>query len=146
MTAAAQRYPALAGARVMDAMHAGLISCSPEASLRTVARMLAAYRVHTILVMSHGDADLSGGRVWGAISDHDLLSAAELGDLDDQTAGGIAASPVLTVAATDDLALAVGLMEEQKASHMVVVDGRSGQPVGVLSTLDAARALAGTVE
>jgi CBS domain-containing protein len=48
-------YPSLGELRVADAMHPGLISCPPDAPLRTVARMMATYRVHTILVTSHGE-------------------------------------------------------------------------------------------
>ena len=136
-----QAYPTLAGLRVIDAMHPGLISCSPSTPLRAVARMMALYRVHAILVTAHGEEELPPGR-WGIVSDSDLLQAAERGGLDEQECASIAASPVLTIASSDDLARAAQLMAEHKASHLVVVERRSGRPVGVLSTLDVARALA----
>ena len=41
------------------------------------------------------------------------------------------------------LAAAAEAMVEHDVSHLVVVEGRSGRPVGVVSTLDVARALAG---
>ena len=54
-------YPALRQLRVIDAMHPGLISCSLDTPLRTVARMMATYRVHAILVTAHGEEELPGG-------------------------------------------------------------------------------------
>jgi CBS domain-containing protein len=68
-------------------MHPGLISCSPDMPLRTVARMIATYRVHAILVTAYGAEELPGSSVWGVISDADLLRAAQVGDLDEQERG-----------------------------------------------------------
>ena len=104
MVNTSQRYPALRQLRVVDAMHPGLISCSLDTPLRTVARMMASYRVHAILVTSHGEEELPGGGPWGIVADTDLLRAAEQGDVDAQTARTIAATPVLTVASSEDLA------------------------------------------
>ena len=139
-------YPALGRLRVADAMHPGLISCSLDTALRSVARMMATYRVHAILVTAHGEDELPGGALWGVISDADLLRAAEAGDLDKQTSRTIAATPVLTVATGDGLAHAAQLMVEHEVSHLIVVEPESARPVGVLSTLDIARALAGFPE
>jgi CBS domain-containing protein len=139
-------YPALRQLRVIDAMHPGLISCSLDSPLRTVARMMATYRVHAILVTAHGEEELPGGGPWGIVADTDLLRAAEAGDVDEQPARTIAATPVLTVASSDELARAAQLMVEHEVSHLIVIERRSGRPIGVLSTLDIARALAGFPE
>lgn len=141
-----QTYPSLGKLRVIDAMHPGLISCSPETPLRTVARMMALYRVHAILVTAHGEEELPGRGGWGIISDADLLRAAEVGDLDEQESASIAVTPVLTVASSAELTRAAQLMVEHEASHLIVVERRSGRPIGVISTLDIARALAGFPE
>lgn len=132
--------PALEGLRVVDAMHVGLISCRPEDPIRTVARLMATYRVHAVLVTAHG----GGG--WGVVSDGALLRAAEEGSIDEVTAGSVAETPVLTVATSDDLGDVAHTMAEQDVSHVVVVESHSQQPLGVLSTLDVARALAGFPE
>lgn len=137
-----QTYPSLGGFRVIDAMHPGLISCSVDTPLRTVARMMATYRVHAILVTAHGEEELPGGGLWGIVSDADLLRAAEVGDLDEQPARAIAATPVLMVASSDELARAAHLMVEHDVSHLIVIESHSARPVGVVSTLDIARALA----
>jgi CBS domain-containing protein len=66
--------------RVIDAMHPGMISCPPETSLRTVARMMATYRVHAIVVHAHGDEELPGGKPWGVVADADLVRAVRDAD------------------------------------------------------------------
>ena len=129
--------------RVIDAMHPGVISCPPETPLRTVARMMATYRVHAIVVVAHGPDELPGGALWGVVSDADLVRVADVADLDVQTAGSIAATPALTVASTEPLGRAAQLMVEHEVSHVVVTERHALRPIGVVSTLDVARALAG---
>ena len=146
MVTTSDSYPALQQLRVIDATHPGLISCPLDTPLRTVARMMATYRVHAILVTAHGEEELPGGGRWGIVSDTDLLHAAEAGDVDEQQARTIAATPVLTVAGSDELASAAQLMVEHGLSHLVVIERPSQRPIGVLSTLDIARALAGFPE
>jgi len=142
-TYSALAYPALRQLRVVDAMHPGLISCSLDTPLRTIARMMATYRVHAILVTSHGEEALPGGRTWGIVADTDLLRAAERGDLDEQTAQAIAAAPAVTIAGGDELGHAAQLLSQHGLSHLLVIERDSHRPIGVLSTLDIARALAG---
>ncbi len=139
-------FPALGRLRVIDAMHPALITCSPDSSLRTIARMMATYRVHAILVTAHGDADLPGGSDWGIVSDADLLRATESEDIDQRQARTLAAQPVVTIASSEALSHAAQLMVERDVSHLIVLESRSARPIGVLSTLDVARALAGFPE
>jgi CBS domain-containing protein len=136
------RRDSLVGRRVIDAMHPGVISCPMDTPLRTVAHMMATYRVHAIVVTAHDDGKLPDGSLWGVVSDRDLVTVAGTGDLDEQTAGQLAATPALTVATTEPLARAVQLIVEHEVSHLIVVEKRSLRPIGVLSTLDVARALA----
>jgi CBS domain-containing protein len=145
MTAAAP-YPSLGRLRVIDAMHPALISCPPDSSLRTIARMMATYRVHAILVTAHGEDEHSTGDHWGIVSDVDVLRASETGDVDEVQARTLAAQPVVTVASSEELRRAATLMVEHDSSHLIVIESRSGRPIGVLSTLDVARALAGFPE
>jgi CBS domain-containing protein len=129
--------------RAIDAMHPGMISCPPETSLRTVARMMASYRVHAIVVHAHEDEELPGGDQWGVVTDADLVRAALEEDLDRLTAQQIAATPVLIVTTVDPLQRALQLMVEHEVTHLIVVERHSRRPIGILSTLDVARALAG---
>ena len=128
--------------RVVDAMHPGVIACPFETSLQTVARMMATYRVHAVVVLAHEGDEIPGGAIWGVVSDTDLLQAARAPDFDAQTADELAATPALTIASSESLERAVQLMVENELSHLIVVERRSGRPIGVLSTLDVARALA----
>lgn len=119
-------------ARVRDAMTPGVISCAPETSLRTVARMMATYRVHAVVVFD--DAD------WRIVSDLDLVASASASD--DRTAGSVSATPLVTVTPDETLERAAQLMAEHECAHLIVRELGADRPLGVLSTLDVARALA----
>ena len=142
----AASYPLLRGLRVSDAMHHGLVSCPVGAPLLSVARMMATHRVHAILVISHGEHELPGGRLWGVILDRELLRAAQNGDLEAQTADSVAGTPPASVRSTDDLGVAAGMLTDPGTTHVIVLDPRSERPIGVLSRLDIVRALAGFPE
>lgn len=127
---------------VAEAMHPGVLTCPLETPLRDVARMMALYRIHAVVAFGEDTDDANGVGLWGVISDLDLVQAAVGGELEDRSAGGTAVSPVLTIAADDTLLRAAQLMSEHDVTHLVVVDRGATRPVGVLSTLDIARALA----
>ena len=124
----------LATGTVGDAMSVGVITCAPETPLRIVARMMATHRVHSVVVFGHDDALAP----WGVISDLDLVAA--IGDR--VTAGSVAATPVVTVLPSETLLRAAQLMREHATAHLLVVASEQGVPIGVLSTLDVARAFA----
>lgn len=128
-----------AGVLVEQAMHPGVIACDRKSSLSDVARMMVEHRVHAIVVQ---DDAREGEGLWGVVSDLDLAAAAGVRDLQEQTAGASAATPVLMVSPRESLRRAAQLMTEHATAHLVVVDPATGRPVGVLSTLDVARALA----
>ena len=132
--------PSLKHALVSDAMRPQVITCPPEAPLRTVARMLAAEHVHCMVVQ---DAAQHGGeeKGWGILTGMDLMRVAGT-DIDDRTAAWAAVSEFLSVAPDEPLEQAVRKMVEHDASHLVVVDRKTGKAVGVLSTLDVAGVLA----
>lgn len=130
--------PASARIRVSEAMHEGVLTCSKDASLAYVAAVMAGRRVHCIVVAGDGrDPD----DLWGLVSDLDLVAAASVRDLDEQTAGAAAATTPLTVRRDETIQRAAQLMTEHGATHLVVVDDE-GRPGGVLSTLDVAAVLA----
>lgn len=124
---------------VADAMHRGVLTCEREAPLSEVARTMAERSVHCVVVES-GSGET--GPLWGIVSDLDLVAAATVRDLDEQTAGGSATSPALMIPVHETLDRAAQLMTEHATRHLVVVDSRTLRPVGVLSTLDIAGALA----
>src|ERR1700751_2759772 len=95
-------------ATVGDAMSRGVISVPPETPLRVVARMMATFRVHAIFVFDHTDEDDEALRLWAVGSDLDLVAATQL-DLDRQTAGATAVTPLVTVSASSPMAEAANL-------------------------------------
>ena len=131
----------LAAIDVAEAMHAGVLTCPLDTPLRDVARMMALYRIHAVVVFGEDSDDLDGPGLWGVISDLDLVQAAAGGDAEDRTARSTAVTPILTIAPEDTLQRAAQLMSEHDVAHLVVVDRAAARPVGVLSTLDVARAL-----
>jgi CBS domain-containing protein len=134
-TITSTQAPQLETGTVGDAMTLGILTCLPVTPLRTVARMMATNRVHAIFVFGHDD-HLSA---WGVVSDLDLVAAIGT----HASAGSIAASPVVTVTPDDTLEHAAQLMREHSTSHLIVVAEQSSPlPIGVLSSLDLARALA----
>ena len=126
----------LATTLVSDAMHEGVIVCDRDEPLSRVARLMSEHRVHSVVV------DGEAGRLWGIVSDLDLVAAAAVRPLDEQTAGGTAVTPVVAVAPEHSLQEAAQLMTAYGVAHLVVVESDTGRPVGVLSTLDVARTLA----
>ena len=131
-------HPRISGLCVTDAMHVGVLTCDRDTPLVDVAATMARERVHCVVVESG-----SGERAepWGVVSDLDLVAAAAVRDLGEQTAGGSAATPLVLVAPAEPLDRAAQLMAENGTSHLLVVDPGDRRPVGVLSTIDIARAL-----
>jgi CBS domain-containing protein len=146
MTRAIQPYrgsylsPSFEHATVADVMHPGVMSCPPDTPLVTVAQTMATHHVHSVVVAGIGTNTVHGEHlVWGLISDMDLVRAAEIG-IEGQTAEEIARTEPLTVEPSTSLATATRLMDVHGTSHLIVV--ANGAPVGVLSSLDIAGALA----
>jgi CBS domain-containing protein len=128
-------------ATVADAMSPGVISCPPETPLRVVARMMATFAVHSVFVFEHRDEDDEDSRLWGIVSDLDLVAAGRL-DVDHRTAGASAVTPIVAVRTDAPLVRAADLMAQHGVAHLAVVEPASGRPIGVISTLDIARAIA----
>jgi CBS domain-containing protein len=126
---------------VGDAMSHGVISCTPETPLRVVARMMATYGVHAIFVFEHTDEPDEAPQLWAVVSDLDLVAATQL-DLDALTAGATAVTPLVSVPADRSIAEAGSLMAQYGIAHLAVTDLGSHRPIGVISTLDIARAVA----
>jgi CBS domain-containing protein len=125
---------------VADAMHHGLVTCAVDTPLSKVAQMMAGHRIHCVVVHSGED---QGAHFWCVVSDLDLAAAFARRELETTTAGSIAATPAITVSKREALRRAAQLMTEHEVTHLVVVDSRSLRPVGVISTLDIARVVAG---
>jgi CBS domain-containing protein len=120
---------------VGDAMRPGLLGCRAAASLREAALLMASRRVHCVIVRSVGASAL--------LTDLDLTHAVASGRFDRTTAGEAASMEVVTISPDATLEDAARLMDESASTHLVVTGRGTGAPIGVLSTLDLAAALAG---
>lgn len=123
--------------RVHDVMHQGIIDVDPNTPLPEVAELMAVRRIHALAVVSPGDT-VTRGKIVSAL---DVVTG--LGSGWESAARDIAATELLTISSRDRLDRAVQLMAEHQVSHLIVTDGASGQPIGVLSTLDILGAVAG---
>lgn len=131
---------ALAAKTVREAMHPGVITCLPRASLHDVARIMSSSRVHAVVVWGDEEDDSEG--IWGVVSDLDLVAALARGATEAQSAVGVAGTPVVTVQSSDTLERAAELMTQHGITHLVVLADEGPRPAGILSTLDVARAVA----
>jgi CBS domain-containing protein len=123
---------------VERAMHRGVLVRPRDTPLSEIARIMAEYHVHAVVV---ADDPHDAGTLWGIVSDLDLVAAASVRDLDEQEAGATAVSPALMVSPQESLLRAAQLLTEHATTHLVVVDPETARPIGVLSTLDIARSL-----
>lgn len=131
---------------VADAMHRGIVTCDVDAPLGAVARMMSAHRIHCVVVRNAAASwtERPGAGLWGVVSDLDLVRILVTEGILGRTAGESAATPALVVRADDPIRRAAELMADREVTHLVVVN-HAGKPVGVLSTLDVARAVSDAV-
>ena len=128
--------PLLHQVKVGEVMHEGVVTCSASDDIDRVAALMADHGIHCVVAIDEGPPGQDDDRLWGVISDLDLMKGLESNvNLD---AGNLAELDVATVAPEDTLEHAARTMVRRGLAHLVVVV--EGRPVGVLSTLDIARA------
>lgn len=126
---------------VDSVMHVGVVECEPETPLTEVARLMAEQDIHSVIVS--GLAAFShDGRMWGLITDADLMRAFAAGE-QAVLAFEAATSQILAIGAYEPLARAAQVMGRHGCSHLLVTAADSGLPVGVISSLDVIRARMG---
>jgi CBS domain-containing protein len=123
------RIPSVEHARVSDAMNNAIVTCSPDAGLREMGRLMAGHHIHS-LVISLGDPVR-----WALVSDVDIAQAA-IGR-PDATANDLA-GPATGIRGDATLIRAIELMRDQRTSHLIVTDTEGGEPTGMISALDIA--------
>jgi CBS domain-containing protein len=132
--------PAFEHATVADVMRPGVMSCAPDSPLLTVAQTMATHHVHAVVVAGVTKDDAGNDHlIWGLVSDMDIVRAAESG-IEGHTASDAARTELVSVDPSTPLAEAARLMDEHHSSHVIVTS--EGHPIGVLSSLDIAGALA----
>jgi CBS domain-containing protein len=130
--------PSFEHARVADAMRPRVLSCEPGTLLTAVAQQMASEHVHAIVVLLEAiepEREIDR-RPWAVITDQDILRSAD--SIAGRTASDVATGDVLLANPDERLPDVAQRMLEHGTSHAVVVEPRTGRPVGVLSTLDIA--------
>jgi len=128
---------------VSAVMHRGVINCQPQTPLIEVATLMAENGVHCVVVEGLARRPhLTEELIWGIVSDLDLMRAAAAGELESEV-DQVAATEIVTIDSDQSVERAMQLMSEHEIAHLVVVAPLSGEPVGVISTLDVATLLAG---
>jgi CBS domain-containing protein len=123
------RTPSVEHARVRDAMNNAIVTCSHDAGLSEMGRLMASHHIHS-LVVSLGDPAR-----WALVSDVDIAQAA-IGR-PDATAEDLAV-PATGIPNEATLIRAIEVMREQRTSHLIVTDAENGNPTGMISALDIA--------
>jgi CBS domain-containing protein len=119
--------------RVGDVMHRGVITCTPQTPATKVAAMMAAHRIHAVVVIAAPELPR-------LVTAADIAAALYADALETSRAGDLAGwAPLVRLSDTIDEALA--RMHEASSSHAVAVD-RLNRPLGVLSVLDLVEATA----
>jgi predicted transcriptional regulator len=126
----------LQGKTARSAMQLGLFSCPPDTDLRALARMMVERSIHCVVVRGLRDAP----HTYGVVSDLDLL--AGLDDPRARVAGDVVADDVVSVRPDNTLETAAHLMTARGTAHLLVLSPETGFPVGMISSLDIARATA----
>jgi CBS domain-containing protein len=123
-------------------MQMGVVSCSPDVSIATVARCMVERHIHCVAVGGVGvEGRREGHFEWGLIDDMDIVQAANRHAIA-EPAGSIAVEAPLAVTESDSIDHAARLMVDEGARHVVVI-GANGLPSGMVSTRDVAWMLAG---
>lgn len=129
------RLPHASRARVEDAMHPGVVTCSPDTPVRDIARIMATRHIHAVVMATPVDRGVP--MTWSVVTALDMIGGyLERGE--ELCAADVAASEPVRVSTTDSLERAAHLMVEHGVDHLIVSDAHDGHPVGVLSTLDVA--------
>jgi CBS domain-containing protein len=127
--------PGFESCHVGDAIGSPLITCRPETPMDEVAGLMASNRVSAVVVEG-----LGGVESWGVVTDRNLLAVAA--DADMRSAAECATGRLLAIGPDEPVEAAVRLMQSHSVSRLMVTDGGRGLPLGILTTLDVAAALA----
>lgn len=127
---------------VASVMHHGIVTLPPQSTLQDAAAEMAHQLVHCVVIegLARG-ADRDERLVWGILSDVDLMRAAAAGQLD-VAAGELAATEIVTVDPRETVERVARIMTDHDVTHVIVVSHETGEPVGVVSSLDIAGAIA----
>lgn len=125
----------LSTATVAEVMRPGVVTCSPTATIPAMAAMMIAHGIHAVVVTTIPGHDPL------AVNDLELLTGALRAE--DACALQLARELIDTISTQAPIARAIEIMSTRSVSHLLAIDPDSGDPAGVVSTLDLAAAAAG---
>jgi predicted transcriptional regulator len=137
MAASAVQMPFAAPLRagtVVDVMHRGLVTCVADMAAKTVARVMAAHRIHAVAVVN------DDGHCVCVVETPDIIAAVQRGTLHLEPARAIGRPPIFVDEPTP-VREAVRLMHRHGVAHLIVAERGESRPVGIVSILDALDAL-----
>lgn len=122
--------------QVREIMFDKLVCCTPETSLRDVARLMVDHDCGEIPVVGPGDSR----KPLGVVTDRDIAvrAVAQGRNPLELTAKDCMSSPVVTVSADADVEDCCRTMEERQVRRVPVVNDR-GECCGIVSQADIAR-------
>jgi CBS domain-containing protein len=119
----------MAIAAILRAKGSDVATVGPESPVREIVAELTTRRIGAVLVVESGE-------VVGVVSERDIVRglAGHRGEVLALTARDVMTSPVVTIAPTESVAGAMGLMTDRRIRHLPVVE--SGRLVGLVSIGD----------
>ncbi len=117
--------------RIIDVMSRPAVTCSTDAALDSVARLMWEFECGLVLALS------DDGRLAGVVTDRDICLAAYMHrkPLFLIPLAKTMVKPVISVHGQDDVRLAEQLMRDNRIRRLPVIDD-GGHPVGVISVDD----------
>ena len=117
-------------------MSAGVVSCAPGDPVLALARRMAIYHAHAVVIAGFWQDGADDELRWGIVS-HEEVAAALADGRQDQPAAELPAGKAVSCNPHEPMLAAAQRMASEHVDHLVVVEGE--EPVGVISTLDVMR-------
>lgn len=117
-------------------MTAGVVSCAPGDSVLALARRMAIYHTHAVVIAGIWSDEERDELRWGLISHEEVVGALADGR-HDALAVNLPPGKIVTCGPHETVLAAARRMRSEDVDHLVVLD--NDDPVGVLSTLDVMR-------
>lgn len=127
---------------VREVMHTGVIEVPAQATIGEIAARMTERHIHCVVVSGLAAGPDSLAEVgWGIVSDIDLMRAIAT-EREGASAGTIAATDAPVIGPDESVIRAAQLMAEHETAHLLVAADGDDYPLGIVSTLDVAAAVA----
>ena len=126
---------------VRDVMSRGVVTCTPETSVRKATRLMAEHHLNALVVVEQVTGELEG-----IVSRSDLARVYEQ-DYDALTVESVMTHEVETIIPDIPVSAAIMIMLDRGVDRLIIMHAKpaTSRPVGVLSLSDVVRDMAGPV-